>query len=489
MADTDAIRRDHALATLIEMFGDTHTVAALERAVAQSGGEMEGAIQLILDAAHHEGGGADNCRDEPPDRQSPPGEVPDAGEMLWDEVERLSPDHSTGVLVDNSPQGPAVAVTPSSSHASLANSSLPNALSRLKWRPGAAPARIVSGKAHPAPLPHITLTAATVRQHLPCEMVLDFLPESVATALLGWLMGEAAGWERTRFIINEKEVQGNHKAELYVDSDEPVALAWAGKTETKRGFTPLLKLVRDMVQERVRQMGVTDWTSNAVVVNEYKDGTEVTGAHTDKLTYIGPLPTIASLTLGAARVFRVQTSTPPTQTYNLVLPHRSLLVMLPPTQERYKHAIPAQKRVVPHPVCGEARYNLTFRMYRREYAAPPACGCGAAAELKPVLRGRGAREGKYYFHCVFGRETKGCGFFEWLPEERVPKGVRLFEPLGTGKELSDGGSATKREAEIEDVDEDGDASAGQHKRQKRVSNVDFFAEAYGIEPGRFSGQR
>jgi hypothetical protein len=104
--------------------------------------------------------------------------------------------------------------------------------------------------------------------------------------------------------------------------------------------------------------------------------------------------------------------------------------MFPPTQELYKHEVPAchWKDITRHPVCGEARYNLTFRLYRDEYANPPKCKCGVPVELKPVLKrkmngeggmgkdGGGGESGygQYYYTCVRGRPPGGCGLFEWL---------------------------------------------------------------------------
>lgn len=80
------------------------------------------------------------------------------------------------------------------------------------------------------------------------------------------------------------------------------------------------------------------------------------GFHSDVLQYLGPFPTIASLTLGCTRPFRLrpflpsgnntnssdQPVAPPPQirTLDIILPHNSLLIMHAGCQERYKHAVP-----------------------------------------------------------------------------------------------------------------------------------------------------
>jgi len=69
------------------------------------------------------------------------------------------------------------------------------------------------------------------------------------------------------------------------------------------------------------------------------------------LTHLGPFPTIASLTLGCTRPFRLRpfssTSLPSTngqpttmRTLEITLPHNSLLIMHGGTQEVFKHCVP-----------------------------------------------------------------------------------------------------------------------------------------------------
>lgn len=85
------------------------------------------------------------------------------------------------------------------------------------------------------------------------------------------------------------------------------------------------------------------------------------GFHSDVLQYLGPFPTIASLTLGCTRPFRLRpflpsgpkgpsdaataatapsTPLPQIRTLDIILPHNSLLIMHAGCQERYKHAVP-----------------------------------------------------------------------------------------------------------------------------------------------------
>lgn len=80
---------------------------------------------------------------------------------------------------------------------------------------------------------------------------------------------------------------------------------------------------------------------------------QTVGYHADQLTYLGPYPTIASLSLGTTRVFRLRgvqslqddASTPPPRTYDIELPHNSLCIMGAGCQEKYKHTIPPARSI------------------------------------------------------------------------------------------------------------------------------------------------
>ena len=65
---------------------------------------------------------------------------------------------------------------------------------------------------------------------------------------------------------------------------------------------------------------------------------------------------IASISLGAERMFSLR-ELETGEVCDVHLAHGSLIYMGPGCQERYEHAVPAD------PGCGEARVNLTFRLF------------------------------------------------------------------------------------------------------------------------------
>ena len=95
---------------------------------------------------------------------------------------------------------------------------------------------------------------------------------------------------------------------------------------------------------------------NCLLANLYRDGQDSMGWHSDDEPELGPEPQIASLSLGAARDFRLRPRPPQRgPAHSLRLQHGSLLLMEGRTQRHWQHALPRRAR------CSDARINLTFR--------------------------------------------------------------------------------------------------------------------------------
>jgi alkylated DNA repair dioxygenase AlkB len=91
---------------------------------------------------------------------------------------------------------------------------------------------------------------------------------------------------------------------------------------------------------------------NSCLGNLYRDGNDSVALHADDEPELGPEPTIASLSLGASRRFRMQH--PSGDGYDLMLDDGDLLVMSGPMQREWKHGVPKMRATGP-------RVNLTFR--------------------------------------------------------------------------------------------------------------------------------
>ena len=164
--------------------------------------------------------------------------------------------------------------------------------------------------------------------------------------------------------------------------------------------------------QKLRQQAPPErWVPNAAFVNCYDGPQQSVGWHTDQLTYLGPHPTIASLSLGVQREFRVRRIVPPPESdpaweqmseaeqkrlveeagdlqgqIAIPLPHNSLLIMHSTCQEEWKHSVSSARSITPHGVAGGKRVNITYRWYREEFEPrfTPRCHCKVKVKRKPI---------------------------------------------------------------------------------------------------------
>jgi alkylated DNA repair dioxygenase AlkB len=160
--------------------------------------------------------------------------------------------------------------------------------------------------------------------------------------------------------LRDEIVWETHCIQLFGRShDAPRLSCWIGDPDAvyvysrtrfvPRPWTPTLRMLR----ERLRQALGMDF--NSVLANRYRNGRDSMGWHSDDEPELGPQPCIASLSLGAARRFRLRHRRDRTLRHHLDLGPGSLLLMQGETQRFWQHALPRTARD-----CGE-RINLTFR--------------------------------------------------------------------------------------------------------------------------------
>ena len=103
------------------------------------------------------------------------------------------------------------------------------------------------------------------------------------------------------------------------------------------------------------------YSFNSALANYYRDGKDSVDWHSDDEQELGENAVIASLSLGASRVFelkhRYKLSLQPLKT---TLSHGSVLIMKGSTQQYWRHRIAKVKHL------DEARINLTFRRILRK---------------------------------------------------------------------------------------------------------------------------
>lgn len=135
--------------------------------------------------------------------------------------------------------------------------------------------------------------------------------------------------------------------------DETYAYRYSGTTKQAHLWTPVLLELKTLVEQHSRT------TFNSCLLNLYHHGEEGMGWHSDDEKSIVPHSAIASLSLGAERIFRLKHKREAAETASVLLESGSLLVMKGTTQANWLHCIPKTKKVT------APRINLTFRIMVR----------------------------------------------------------------------------------------------------------------------------
>lgn len=295
-------------------------------------------------------------------------------------------------------------------------------------------------------------TPNEIENHTPCSIIHNFLPADLANGLLKEILPEAVTFSTVTFKLFDNVVQSPHTSCFYVNDLEErnrqkcEYLYNGSNLDDVREILPVMRQVSILVEDAVnseiarriqtrypggkklKYQSPGRWWPNAAFVNCYDGGQQSVGYHSDQLSYLGPRAVIGSLSLGVEREFRVRKIVPKEEgdrgeaadaqgQIAIHLPHNSLLVMHADMQEEWKHSIAPAATIVPHPISGNKRINITYRWYRASFNPKytPKCKCGVPTVLRTVQRRKETR-GRYIWQCQVGGQPsggKGCGYFEW----------------------------------------------------------------------------
>lgn len=155
-----------------------------------------------------------------------------------------------------------------------------------------------------------------------------------------------SGWYQPRLQLFGK----SHPTPRLVHfvGDAGVQYRYSGHLHRAAGWPPGLLALRDRLEA---DCGLR---FNCALLNHYRDGADTMGYHSDDEPALGPNPAVASVSLGAERDFALKPKRGGAAR-TLPLASGSLLLMLPPTQRHWLHALPKRARVT------EQRVNITFR--------------------------------------------------------------------------------------------------------------------------------
>lgn len=154
-------------------------------------------------------------------------------------------------------------------------------------------------------------------------------------------------WKQDEIFLFGKKVKVPRLQAWYGDSK--ATYTYSGLKMIPHPWTPELLQIKKQVEE------ITGHTYNGVLANLYRHGMDSMGWHSDDEKELGANPEIASVSLGAERLFRFRHKRDKKQIIKIPLKHGSLLVMKGSTQHYWQHDVPKQPKI------SEPRINLTFR--------------------------------------------------------------------------------------------------------------------------------
>jgi alkylated DNA repair dioxygenase AlkB len=180
-----------------------------------------------------------------------------------------------------------------------------------------------------------------------------FLGMAEADLLFAALRDETE-WEQETAVLYGREVLAPRLTAWHGDAE--ASYVYSGVRHDPLPWTPALRDVRGRLSDE------TGHEFNSVLLNFYRDGFDSVSWHADDEPELGPAPVIASISLGAPRVFQMKhKQRSDISRVDIQLEHGSLLMMAGDCQQCWMHQIPKRKgRNAPGP-----RINLTFRSIAR----------------------------------------------------------------------------------------------------------------------------
>ncbi|ARU05846.1 hypothetical protein CCO03_15215 [Comamonas serinivorans] len=170
-------------------------------------------------------------------------------------------------------------------------------------------------------------------------------PADAADALLRSLL-TAIPWQHDQVVLYGKTI--TTARQVCWMGDEAYTYRYSGDRKVAQPWPPAVLPVKSHIE------ALTGERFNSCLANLYPTGQQGVSWHSDAEPELGPTPTIASVSLGAARRFVLRHRERDLEV-EVLLRHGSLIVMCGQSQARWKHQLPKMARV------HSPRVNLTFR--------------------------------------------------------------------------------------------------------------------------------
>jgi alkylated DNA repair dioxygenase AlkB len=164
------------------------------------------------------------------------------------------------------------------------------------------------------------------------------------------LIYNKTNWIEDNIRVYGKVYKQPRLTAFYANNDK--AYGYSNISMKPQPFSPILNAVKLKIEK------ATKMTFSSCLLNLYRDGQDSNGWHSDNEKELGKNPVIASVSLGAERLFHLKHKSIKTLKHKLTLQNGSLLLMKGDTQHHWLHQIPKTKKLI------DKRINLTFRLIK-----------------------------------------------------------------------------------------------------------------------------
>jgi len=154
-------------------------------------------------------------------------------------------------------------------------------------------------------------------------------------------------WQQDNIKVFGKTYKQPRLTSLYGSNKRPYS--YSNITMYPNEFTSTLLKIKSKIEDTTNEIFTT------CLLNQYRDGRDSNGWHADNEKELGHNPVIASVSLGASRMFHLKHRYDKSHKCKLLLESGSLLLMKGTTQHFWLHQVPKTKKQL------GSRINLTFR--------------------------------------------------------------------------------------------------------------------------------
>ena len=180
----------------------------------------------------------------------------------------------------------------------------------------------------------------------------DFFSPEEAAIYFETLLKETP-WQQDDIKVFGKVHPQPRLTALYASNNQPYS--YSNISMHPQQFTFALSEIKKRIEAAVLHNFTT------CLLNLYRDGKDSNGWHSDDEKELGPNPVIASLSLGATRIFKFREKANTKNVHKIALAPGSLLLMKERTQHLWQHQIPKTSKPT------GTRINLTFRILTEEH--------------------------------------------------------------------------------------------------------------------------